>query len=230
MPRDLTTRTKGTTDDVEATGGGLEEFAPRARPASDSPVSSGWSVDKPVTVVKGDRPRQFKVPEDGEEILLKFLEDQPFAAFYQHWVKVDKGMRRAYTCLGKNCPLCAVGDRPKPQDWFNVIEMRDEPVLGIWYCSADPSKAIKTRADNKRTSPINKDGLYWAASKKKASNGFNEYSIDPVKEEELQPDWGVAPLTADKLKEFSTNAYDSTRVPQSTKAELQEVVDEYFQD
>lgn len=229
MPRDLTARTRTAADDVESNGGGLEQFAPRARGNADGPVSAGWSVDKQTHVTKGDRPAVFKVPEGGEEILLMFLQDKPFASFYQHWVKTEQG-RRAYTCLGKGCPLCDRGDRPKPQDWFNVIEMGDEAALKVWYCSADPAKAIKARADNKRTSPINKDGLYWAASKKQASNGFNEYTVDPVKEEELQPDWGVVPLTKEQITAFEAKAYGPDRVNVPTKADLQEVADKYFQD
>jgi hypothetical protein len=226
MARELT-RTKPAADDVEA--GGVEEFAPRTRPAPEGPVVAGWSAERKVDVVRGDRPVAFKVPNDEEEILLAFLEEKPFASFFQHWVRVEQGQRRPYTCLGKGCPLCAVGDRPKSQDWFNVIEMAEEPVLKLWYCSADPAKAIKARADNKRTSPINRAGLYWAASKKKASNGFNEYSIDPVKEDELS-DWGVNALTEAQLKEFAGKAYTSDLVKIPTKADLQEVVDQYFQD
>src|SRR5258708_5185950 len=142
---------------------------------------------------------------------------------------MDKGQRRPFTWLGKSCPLCAVGDRPKPQDWFNVIEMSEEPVLKVWYCSADPAKAIKARADHKRTSPINRPGLYWMASKKMASNGFNEYSVDPIKEDELS-DWGVTALTDVQIKEFQGKAYGPDRVQVPAKAELQEIVDQYFQD
>jgi hypothetical protein len=225
MARDLTTRVKPAAD-VEA-GGGLEEFAPRSRPAPEGPVVPGWSADRAVNVKKGAP--AFKVPNDEEEVLLAFIQEQPFASFFQHWVNTGSGQRRPYTCLGKGCPLCAVGDRPKPQDWHNVVEMSEEPVLKIWYCSSDPAKAIKARADNKRTSPINRPGLYWAASKKKASNGFNEYSIDPVKEDELT-DWGVNALTEAQLKEFNANAFTADLVKISTKADLQEVVEQYFQD
>ncbi len=223
MPRELT-RTKPEAD-LDTDGGGLEEFAPRKRPAADeSPIGSGWSIDKRRDVSSGDRMPQFKVPEDGEEILLAFLQDKPFAPFYQHWVKAK---RRGYVCLGKGCPMCAVGDKPKPQDWFNVIEMGEEPVLKVWFCSADPAAKIKARADNKRTTPINREGLYWAASKKKGANSINEYSLDPVKEDELS-DWGVSALTEAQKKEFLSKAYTSDRVKISTKPELQEVVDECF--
>lgn len=228
MPRGLTTERTKPAADVEVEGGGLDEFAPRQRAAADSPVQRGWSSERTVTVNRGDRPTAFKVPEDNEEILLAFVEADAFATFFQHWVPTEQG-RRPWTCIGKGCPVCAVGDRPKPQDWFNVIEMGEEPVLKVWYCSADPAKAIKSRADNKRTSPINKDGLYFAASKKKASNGFNEYTVDPVKADELS-DWGVEPLTAGQLAEFASKAYGPDLVKVPTKADLQEVVEKYFQD
>lgn len=234
MPRDLN-RTKPADEEGE---GGLGQFAGRQRVTKEvdnSPIQSGWSADRRVQVNRGDRPTQFKVPDDGEEILIAFLEDKPFASFFQHWVKTDKG-RRGYVCLGKGCPLCARGDRPKSQDWFNVVELVnsgvnvDLPRLTLWYASADPAERIKERADNKRTSPINKGGQYFAVSKRTGKNGFNTYSVDPVKEDELTEDWGVEPLTDVIKNGLAEKAYTAELVKPNTKPELQDIADEYFGD
>lgn len=237
MPRDLA-RTKPT----DSESNGLDEFAGNGRERVtkdvDSPVQSGWSVERRVSVNRGDRPTQFKVPDEGEEILIAFLEDRPFASFFQHWVKTDKG-RRGYVCLGKHCPLCARGDRPKSQDWFNVAEIVnsdlsnkgvDLPRLALWYCSADPAEKIKERADSKRTSPINKDGQYFAISKRTGKNGFNTYSVDPVKEDELREDWGVEPVGEQLRGVLTAKLYTADLVKPNTKPELQDIADEYFGD
>lgn len=190
-------------------------------------ISAGWSVDKRPRVVKGDKPTRFTVPDDGAEVIIKFLEDRPFAPIFQHWVMTKEG-RRAYTCLGDECPLCARGDRAKSSDWFNVVVMPNdeikvtEPTLMLWYATADPSAAIKERADNRRTSPINKEGLYFAISKRPGKNGFNSYTVDAVKEDELD-EWGITPLTEAELEKFAENAYTAALVRQSTKSELLEI-------
>lgn len=230
MARELTNRTK---PDAEEETGGLEEFAPRRRVTKDTEdtpaVVAGWTADRRVSVSRGDKADKFVVPDNGDEILFAFLDSTPFASFFQHWIPKKNG--KPYTCLGnKQCPMCARGDVPKPQDWFNVIELGDTPELKIWYCSADPAKAIKERSDNKRTSPINKAGQYFAASKRTGKNGFPTYTVDLIREDELKEDWGVEALTKEQLAEFQTKASGPEIVKVQTKAELQEVVDDYFKD
>lgn len=230
MARALTERTKPT--DGEESGSGLEEFAPRRRVVKDSgeetpAVVAGWTADRRVNVNKGGG-EKFTVPDNGDEILFAFLDATPFASFFQHWIPKKNG--KPYTCLGNQCPMCARGDIPKPQDWFNVVELSETPALKIWYCSADPAKAVKERADNKRTAPINKPGQYFAASKRTGKNGFPTYTVDLIRADELEEDWGVQPLTEDQLKKFHEEAFGPELVKVQTKAELQEVVDDYFKD
>lgn len=206
--------------------GGLEEFASRERVTKEvtGGIPSGWAGDRRPARKTGERPPDFKF-KDGEEVLIKFLEDSPFASIFQHWIVTASG-RRPYTCLETNdCPLCDIGDRSKSVDYFNVIQMTGEditdPVLKVWYASPDPSKAIQERARNKRTSPINKDGLYFAISKVKGTNGITSYNVDPVREDELG-DFGVNPLTDEDTSKFTPHGPDFIRL--NTKQELAAVV------
>lgn len=235
MPREIT-RTRASLDE---NAGGLDQFATTRRVVKEDngeatvPVMSGWSADRRGGS-SGDRPTKFAVPDNGDEILFAFLEERPFASFYQHWVKTEAG-RRAYVCLVEDCPLCNHGDKPKPQDWFNIIAMPNsdlkitEPTLMVWYCTADPSNAIRDRAETKRTSPLNKDGLYFVASKHRGKNNFPSYTVDPIRSEELE-EWGVAPLTADQINAFKETAFTSDIVRVQSRNELNEVVDNYFED
>lgn len=177
----------------------------------------------------GPKVRVFKVENEDEEILIKFAEPHAFAPIFQHWIMMD-GKRRAITCIVKECPLCARGDTPKSSDWFNVIDMSGEkPELKVWYASPDPAAAIKARATNKRTSPLNRDGLYFVVSKTKSSkgNGILEYSLDPVREDELDV-WGAQPITEEQLKQFQADAYDATLVPIKTKQELTQIAEQHL--
>jgi len=202
---------------------GLSEFSGgRITKDVDLPIKPGWSRQQRPRSANATQVPRFIVPDDGEEILVKFLDEMPFAPIYQHWIMTDQG-RRAYTCAGFNdCPLCARGDRAKASDWFNIVVLGETPEIKVWITSADPSAAIEERATGKRTSPINKAGLYFAVSKRKGSNGFFSYSVDPVREDELEADWGVKPLTEAQLKEFEKQKFDSTAVRIHTISELNE--------
>jgi hypothetical protein len=206
---------------------GMDEFksettSNRVTKEVDLPIRPGWSrTQRPRSQNTTQVPR-FTVPEDGEEVLIKFLDEMPFAPIYQHWVMTDQG-RRAYTCAGfDDCPMCMRGDRAKASDWFNIVILGDTPEIKVWIASADPSSAIEDMSTGKRTSPINKQGLYFAVSKKKGTNGFFSYTLLPVKEADLKEEWGVNPLTEGQLAQLDKQKFDSTVVRVHTISELQE--------
>jgi hypothetical protein len=236
MPRELT-REKPLSTDVEVSEDNLDEFRThRVTKDVEPSVKPGWSSDVRPRSTGNTQVDRFAVPDDGEEILIKFLDETPFAPIFQHWVLADGGKRRAFTCAGTNsdgesiCPMCKRGDRPKSSDWFNVVELGDEPKLKVWYASADPAGAIKEKSQGKRTSPINKDGLYFAISKKKASTGFNTFTVERVEEDELETDWGVKPLSADQLKKFNSQKYDGSLVKIHTTVELADAARKFLSD
>ena len=220
MPRDIAKRR--TSSD---TGNGMSEetTATRTRVAKEgtTAVSSGWSSDRAPKIRKTGGLNRFEY-EEGKETLIKILEDVPFASYWQHWITGNGGKKRPYVCLINDCPLCNIGDEPKPVDCFNVVELGENgPKLLLWQCSPSPAKAIRERAEKPRTSPVNRDGLYWAVTKVSNSNGIPLTSMDPVKEDEIKADWGVDPLTPEQLEEFRTQAYtEDAVVKQSPRHEL----------
>lgn len=196
-----------------------------------SPVGRGWSVDKRSS---GSKTPQFKVPAKGEEILFKFIDDLPFASFWQHWLGDPKN-RKSYVCIAApkkdtkpavSCPLCEIGDEPKSSDYINVIDLSDtaNPVLKVWYMTASPAKAVRERTEVKRTSPINKEDFYWVASK--SDEQYPKTSIELVKSSDLMEDWDMEPLTVEQINEFAADAYGPELVKISTKRELAAVVEE----
>lgn len=233
MPRELN-RTKPQLEEDTEHPGGLEEFAPRSGRVTkdvEPPIAPGWSRQQRPKSANAVQIPRFAVPDDGEEVLIKFLEDMPFAPIFQHWVLADGGQRRAYTCAGfDDCPMCAKGDKAKASDWFNIVVLGATPELKVWIASPDPSAAIEERATGKRTSPLSKDGQYFAVSKKKGSNGFFSYSVDPVREDELEADWGVKPLTQAQTDKFYTEKYDSSVVRVHTISELSEAARRFLSD
>ena len=226
------TRNRAEVPEVQGDSG-LDEFKPgRERVTKEVSnatdfIKPGWAVGTRSSA-SGPRVNTFKVTNTDEEVLIRFLEPHAFAPIFQHWILGDGGKRRAYTCIVKECPLCARGDKAKSSDWFNVIDMSgEEPELKVWYASPDPAKAIKARAENKRTSPINRDGLYFVVSKTEGKNGIAEYSLDPVRADELE-DWGAKELTQEQLEAFANDAYDASLVQVKTKAELQQIAETHL--
>jgi hypothetical protein len=219
MPRDIARRRTSPENNTENAEGKMAETRERVTKDGTASHGSGWSSNRrPVNLKTGGSVRRFTYDE-GKETLIKILEDAPFVSFWQHWI--DK---KAYTCLIENCPLCNIGDQPKPVDCFNVIEFTESgPELKLWQCSANPSKAIQSRAEKPRTSPVNREDLYWAVTKTIPANKFAETSLDPVKAEDLKDDWGIEPLTAGQLDKFSEDAYTDEIVRTLPRHELVEL-------
>lgn len=237
MPRDVS-KQRNTEADA------LDEFT---KSGEELPFGRGWSSDRRSPQVKqANRTPQFKVP-DNKEVPFKFLEDTPLVSFFQHWVPQEGGKNVPYVCLGvkivegkevNQCPLCGRGSKAKAANWFNVVDLSelDEdgnivPTLKVWMASPDPSKAIEERAKVKRTSPLNRDDLYWVAYKTYGANDIPSYSIDPVKKDELLTDVGIEPLTDDQIASFMDKLYDKSIVQGlKTKAELKTISDKYLDD
>lgn len=196
----------------------IEEFATRTRVTKDVEVDvdnilgSGWAADKPAPAFKGgDKPERFTVPDDGTEVLIKFLEERPFTSFYQHWIQTDAG-KRPFACLGIDpntkrsiCPLCDRSDKAKSVDYLNVLVLYPDGQneLKLWMASPDPAAAIAEKKASKRSSPLNREDLYFAVSKRAGKNGVPTYTVEAVKEGDLAEDWGVKPVSAAEIASYN---------------------------
>jgi hypothetical protein len=192
-------------------------------PAASTRVSKGWGGVRKHREESSSYASNFKVSD--EEVLVKFLDDEPFVTYYQHWLQELDG-KKSFTCLGDDCPLCEIGDDPRFLAVFNVIDLRDDPEVKIWEASPQPAGEIEEISKNSRTSPLNRDDLYFAVSKKKGKNGFWAYTILPVKERDLPEDWDMDPLTPSELSGLTDKMYDESIVRISTREELLGVVDD----
>ena len=190
----------------------IEEFAQRERVTKDVSedlddiLGSGWSSDKAAPKYSSG-PVRFTVPDDGSEVFIKFVEDKPFTSFFQHWIPTDVG-KRPFACLVRDCPLCNRGDRAKSVDYLNVIQIDTDGQhsLKLWMASPDPSAAIKEKMASKRSSPINRDDLYFAVSKRAGSNGVPSYTVDVIKADDLS-EVGITPLSAAELATYNGKLY-----------------------
>lgn len=192
-----------------------------------STVSSGWGAVKKYKAATSGYPDQFKATD--EEKLVAFIEDEPFTAYLEHWVnEMPKGQKKSFVCLGDGCPLCAIGHKPRSIAVFNIVDFTDpqNPELKVWQAGPGPLGKIEQRADNSRTSPINKDGLYFAVSSVQGSNGYYQYTVDPVRADALAEDFGIDPdFAADAIDRLSEKVYDKSIVRVDSRETLQEIAD-----
>jgi hypothetical protein len=88
---------------------------------------------------------------------------------------------------------------------------------------------LKNYAKDKKTSPINRDDLYFSV-RKETKNKKTNYYITPVKERDLLDDWDIEPLSEDDLETFDAKAYDEDILQVTRRTELKVIVREILND
>jgi hypothetical protein len=207
-------RSRDDDDDEPRRGRSRRDEEPPKR--AKAQAKGGWDTVETNRASRFSNPGQIKVKD--KEILLKFLEEEPFASYGQHWVG-----QRSYTC-GMNadyqkCPLCAVGNPCRYIALFNIVEM-DSGENRFWEVGPEATKTLMEFNEESRTSPLNKDGLYFAAKRFKKDNGFYGFKIERVKEDELEDEFELEPLEDDELDEALDNLFTSDVIQVNTLAEL----------
>lgn len=210
---------------------GGDEEKPAKRKAT---VASGWDGYDDNREEYGDYAPDFgkTLKEADEDVIIKFLDEGPFAVYKQHWIDEHKG-KKSFTCpvslkIADECPLCdELGDRPATKVALNVVSLHDpeKPRVEVWTVGQKIADMIKKMTQEKRTSPLNRSDLYFAISRTGTKGGSVQTNIEAVKERDLADDWDIDPLSEDDLKALDAEAYDEESVDQSTLKQLEEVVD-----
>lgn len=164
---------------------------------------------------------------DNTDMLIKILDEEPIASYAEHWVTID-GKRRSFVCLGDGCPICdKLGDRPSVKVSMNVVDMdANPPEVRIWTFGTQVGDVLEKFAENPKTSPVNRDDLYWTITRTKKSDRYTT-TVRPVKARDLVEDFDTEPLTDDELEEYEENLFTPEQVyTVKSKAELNRVIEE----
>lgn len=186
-------------------------------------VKSGWgSADRTSGGSSDEFAKRLKVTEEVQ--IIKFIEDEPYARYRQHWVE-RKG-QMSFTCIADlesstTCPLCEAGNRASWRFNFNVVLMTpgEDPVLRSYEVGARVIDSLKNFNDHPAMGPLSKH--YWTVSRsgKGATTSTNHQM---VKKDDLE-DWGLAPLSKDALEHFSSVAYTDEIIRTPARKTLAEV-------
>jgi len=191
------------------------------QPAEDQPSlsrGSGWDAVSRERASRSKGAHRLDIKD--EEVLLKFLDAEPFGLYEQHWVG-----QRSYTCIEgtDSCPLCAIGYSTRYLVLFNVYDMKSGENK-FWPAGPNAVREVEDLANNARYAPIDKPGLYFSIKRSKKDNGFFAFKVTPVKERDLAEDFpGIDPLTDEELKEATEHRFDESVIPYSTREQLAEV-------
>jgi hypothetical protein len=201
---------------------------PKATP-SISGLRGGWSAAQQIADSTSPFATFFR-PEQSVQIL-KFLEESPYASFGQHWVErqTQQGQKNLpFTCLssvGKDCPLCDIGDRASAVSSFNVALVGDDgvPVLRSWNVGVRIMSTLKNYAEDPKIGPLTRG--YYAVSKSGRGGGTSQTNIIPIRSDQsLLEDYDVTPPTEEALAQIGT--YDTSVIQIPKHSELQDIAEE----
>lgn len=187
-------------------------------PRNASIAKAGWGAAKKNTT-SGDFANEFKF-DDGVETLVKFLDDEPFASYKEHWIE-RKG-KKSFMCLGSNaCPLCKVGDIARGKTAFNIAVLSgDEVEVQALVCGPRLLKQIETLHKGKN-GPLTTH--YWSLTRT-GKKSETSYPMQVVKARDLE-DWDLE--EDDILKDLKgLKLYTADIFKPMSKSALKEVADE----
>lgn len=236
-------------------GGGDERPSRRRSSSSDSDDSGpkrargrrGWgAADEQHAVTKssgtGYVPKEMIWKPDEEFTLVKFVADEPFVSYAQHWINSKPKGRAGWECIAPlpyddtdegyekygevgDCPLCEfLDDGPRMQVMFNVIIFNEEideweyRVLRAGVTLTDQLKAL----NEGRHGPLSK--YYWEIMATGTKGSYSP-NCSVVRDRDLPEDWDLDPLTDDEIAEMTAEAYDEDIITFPTYLQLEDLID-----
>lgn len=192
------------------------------RPAqgADRSVLRGWSGGREIRESTSDFAEEFR-PEKDVTYIIKFLEEEPFGNFKQHWI--ERTGKRSFTCMGVDCPLCGLGDKPSGRYGFNVLVLSEnEPVVRAWFVGPREFNSLEKKASDPKQGPLPRH--YWTVLKTgKAGQAKTEIAM--TKARDLDEDWPEV-IVPDDSELGTYTLYDDTIIQRYNKKQLQEIADE----
>lgn len=164
------------------------------------------------------------------------LDDGPYANYLQHWIdEVPKGTRKSYVCLGtwdEDCPMCDVGDSPSTVSLFNILDISNpkKPKVVVWRASVAIADQFKRLAESKRSSPLDREDLYFIVTPVKKGNQNVRTTIAPLDADKLEEYYNIPAFDDDELTEFDEDRF--TDIESVTQVDdydtLDKLVEEYL--
>ena len=196
-----------------------ETEVPTSAPVTAAPtarriIRSGWEG---VSAVKdADSPYATRLRVEDEPIIIKFLSDEPYASWRQHWV--ERQGQKSFVCISEfdECPLCDAGNRPSIRIAFNVVLLASDGNHALRSYEVGPRviDQLKNFHNDPRTGPLSRH--FWAVSKTgKGATSATAHQL--VRDRDLE-EWGINTFTDSDLSYWTEKAYtaDIIQIPNRT--------------
>lgn len=189
-------------------------------------VKRGWgNADQ---VMSSGSPFAQNLKLSPEAVLVKFLEDDPYTSYRQHWLDGRQG-QKSFTCISEmnnsGCPLCDAGDRPSARFAFNVVMLAEDmdPTVKSYELGPRDIDTLKNLHQDPRQGPLPKH--YWAISRT-GKGSTSQRAHQMVRERDMQEEWNIEPLTEAQITSLMKNAYDAGIVPIPSRKTLADIAAE----
>ena len=196
-------------------------------------IRDGWSAGKQTMDATSSYAQAFKPEKDMQ--IIKFLDDKPYANWRRHWVERQgaQGMvKRPYACpqtVGKDCPLCNVGDKVQGVSSFNVALLGDDgvPILKTWDVGVKLFNVIANYHADPKVGPITKG--YFGVSQSgggggRGKGGQVQTNVNPISPTALKADYDTPVPSAAELGRLQKYTIDIIEF--AKRGELEEVAAE----
>jgi hypothetical protein len=159
---------------------------------------------------------------DEEEALVKFLDDVPFAVYYDIWVPAKN---RSYSTNNDENPLSeSLGLKPQPRALFNVLLADDNGwTLKALRATVMLAELIEKMANHDRHGPLSKE--YWEMSATGSKKNYQPI-MNVVRARDLEEEWGVQALTDEDISEYDEKRFTRDMVYTYSDQDLIDVVRE----
>jgi hypothetical protein len=180
--------------------------------------------------------------EEKEEYVIHFLEEDVITAWAEHWIDEFWGQKRkcSFVCLESledaedgDCPLCEYGLKASYRAAYNIVvfDKKGNPSVKYWIATPNPAEKIEDAAGNKRTSPLNRDDLYFVVSKGKGKGKSFDFKLEKIDASDLDEDFKLEPLDPGELEDLAREMFNPEDVVKlDTRRDLLEVRDEIEDD
>jgi len=185
-------------------------------------IKRGWAAAEKLQNANSGFAQRLRVTEDA--VIIKFLEDDPYATYRQHWV--ERSGQKSFTCIAdiddRGCPLCKAGNRPTMKFAFNVVLLASDGDHSVksYEVGARAIDQLKNFHTDPRQGPLSKN--YWAVSRsgKGATSATNHQMI---RDRDLE-DWNMEPISDAGIKALMKEAYGPEIVQIPSRKDLMNIV------
>ena len=216
MPRDYET--------VELTPNTEQDTTASAEPTRKL-LRGGWQQVDVLKSADSQYAQRLKVSEEVQ--VIKFLDDEPYAAWHQHCV--EREGRKSYICLRdleeRGCPLCETGNRPSQRIAFNIALLGTGVKPVVRSFEVGPRVVDQLRNLNKapQTGPLTKH--YWAVSRT-GKGATTAYNLQAIRARDLQEEWKIDEIDEALMSQLREDRYDASIMKVPAYADLLSVASE----